>query len=76
VEQRVDHDVTYEADLRPVDALRQQVGLRVRAGGQQQVAQAVRQDAVGGRTRIDRIAEVPCGVPRLVSRPRKKPTKI
>ena len=27
-----------------------------------------------GRTRIDRIADVLCGVPRLVSGPRKKPT--
>src|SRR5947209_3368362 len=29
-----------------------------------------------GRTRIDRIAEVNGGVPRLVSRPRKKRTKL
>ena len=31
---------------------------------------------IWGRTRIDRIAEVPGGVSRLVSRPRKKRTKI
>jgi hypothetical protein len=31
--------------------------------------------SIRGRTRIDRIAEVSGGVPRLVSRPRKKRTK-
>ena len=30
---------------------------------------------IGGRTRIDRMSEVTGGVPRLVSGPRKKPTK-
>jgi hypothetical protein len=31
---------------------------------------------IRGRTRIDRIADVNGGVPRLVSRPRKKRTKL
>jgi len=32
-------------------------------------------EANRGRTRIDRMSEATCGVPRLVSRPRKKRTK-